>query len=317
VISWYQRFAFICNLYCYIEAMPVNAEGGRMRYLPLSLAEDYIVRLGAANGGGGGGGVGVGVAATAAGGAEEVDEVRRDEKAEKAEKDAAGGDDVEVQDIVSNDYPIPSGKGGEGGEGGEEGGAEGGEGGNEGAWSEATMEAVGGITSSPPQPPPGGRDDWMLDSWRWLKQPNLDLAENGNSWAENGNSSPWQRLTERGLQWRVEGCPQEVCAAVFSCKAGVRRAHLLDYTLSGALLLELYTFDGIGAMAGVVGDVLRLPPPVTFTVCQVKRRDQKKNEEKSPVYRAYATQRYLGTSTKARAPRKSETGYTSRRSSSP
>ena len=58
----------------------------------------------------------------------------------------------------------------------------------------------------------------------------------------------WQRLTERGLQWRVAGCPQEVCAAVFSCKAGVRRAHLIDYTLSGALLLELYTFDGIGAM---------------------------------------------------------------------
>ena len=60
-------------------------------------------------------------------------------------------------------------------------------------------------------------------------------------------SSPWQRLTERGLQWRVEGCPQEVCAAVFSCKAGVRRAHLVDYTVPGALLLELYTY-GVGAM---------------------------------------------------------------------
>ena len=42
----------------------------------------------------------------------------------------------------------------------------------------------------------------------------------------------------------------DATSQVFSCKAGVRRAHLLDYTLSGALLLELYTFDGIGAMAG-------------------------------------------------------------------
>ena len=39
-----------------------------------------------------------------------------------------------------------------------------------------------------------------------------------------------------------------MCAAVFSCKAGVRRAHLVDYSVPGALLLELYTFDGIGAM---------------------------------------------------------------------
>ena len=55
-------------------------------------------------------------------------------------------------------------------------------------------------------------------------------------------------------------------AKVFSCKAGVRRAHLLDYTLSGALLLELYTFDGIGAMAGGDGRVgmftAATPPPV-------------------------------------------------------
>ena len=48
------------------EAMPVNAEGGRMRYLPLTLAEDYIARLAAANqtarvgGGGEGGGEGSG-----------------------------------------------------------------------------------------------------------------------------------------------------------------------------------------------------------------------------------------------------------------
>ena len=66
--------------------------------------------------------------------------------------------------------------------------------------------------------------------------------------SSSGSSTPWRRLTERGLRWRVDGCPQEVCAAVFACKAGVRRAHLLDWTVPGALLLELYTFDGVGSM---------------------------------------------------------------------
>ena len=102
----------------------------------------------------------------------------------------------------------------------------------------------------------------MLDGWRWLKQPELlgdgalkasartDASASADWSSESlaAANSPWRRLTERGLRWRVEGCPQEVCAAVFSCKAGVRRAHLVDYSVPGALLLELYTFDGIGAM---------------------------------------------------------------------
>ncbi|ACO69285.1 predicted protein [Micromonas commoda] len=116
-----------------------------------------------------------------------------------------------------------------------------------GAWSAETMEAVGGTAEALPLPPPAGQSDadgWMLDSWRWLRTDGGDGMDNPFS----VGSSPWQRLTERGLQWRVEGCPQEVCAAVFSCKAGVRRAHLVDYTVPGALLLELYTYDGVGAM---------------------------------------------------------------------
>ena len=99
----------------------------------------------------------------------------------------------------------------------------------------------------------------MPEQWRWLDREGDDevrgaLAEDGakTGRASRGNgaaagasagagpaASTWRRLAERGLQWRVDGCPQEISAAVFSCKAGVRRAHLIEYTVPGALLLEL------------------------------------------------------------------------------
>ena len=109
--------------------------------------------------------------------------------------------------------------------------------------------------------------DLMPEHWRWLDREGDDevrgaLAPNGGEketdpndfgvFGANGgtspSASPWRRLAERGLRWRVDGCPQEISAAVFSCKAGVRRAHLIEYTVPGALLLELYTLDGVGAM---------------------------------------------------------------------
>lgn len=62
------------------------------------------------------------------------------------------------------------------------------------------------------------------------------------------NLSRFEELMERGLTWRVPQCPQELCLATFACKAGVRRAHLVDPTVSGSLLVELYTRDGIGCM---------------------------------------------------------------------
>lgn len=40
----------------------------------------------------------------------------------------------------------------------------------------------------------------------------------------------------------------ELTAAVFVCRGGVQRVHLLDATIQGVLLLELYTRDGIGTM---------------------------------------------------------------------
>mmetsp|Transcript_4458 Transcript_4458/g.20241 ORF Transcript_4458/g.20241 Transcript_4458/m.20241 type:complete len:704 (-) Transcript_4458:918-3029(-) len=176
--------------------MPRNESGERMKYMPLSVAEDYIMDV-------------------ARRGLELSPGQSSGQSSGESSADADSADDAA-------------------------------------AWSAETMEAVGGSAEALPLPPPAGErdaDGWMLDSWRWLQDGmGTDGGLHGLHDPNRLGSSPWQRLTERGLQWRVEGCPQEVCAAVFSCKAGVRRAHLVDYTVPGALLLELYTYDGVGAM---------------------------------------------------------------------
>jgi amino-acid N-acetyltransferase len=143
--------------------MPRNESGERMKYMPLSVAEDYI-----------------------------MDVARRglelspgQSSGQLSSADADSADDAA-------------------------------------AWSAETMEAVGGSAEALPLPPPAGErdaDGWMLDSWRWLQDGmGTDGGLHGLHDPNRLGSSPWQRLTERGLQWRVEGCPQEVCAAVFSCK---------------------------------------------------------------------------------------------------
>lgn len=35
---------------------------------------------------------------------------------------------------------------------------------------------------------------------------------------------------------------------VFSCQGGVQRVHIVDGTVGGSLLLELFTRDGVGTM---------------------------------------------------------------------
>ena len=42
--------------------------------------------------------------------------------------------------------------------------------------------------------------------------------------------------------------PLPLLAACAACEGGVKRTHLVDATTDGALLLELYSRDGIGAM---------------------------------------------------------------------
>ncbi|XP_031397939.1 probable amino-acid acetyltransferase NAGS1, chloroplastic isoform X2 [Punica granatum] len=49
-------------------------------------------------------------------------------------------------------------------------------------------------------------------------------------------------------QSRLNGYLAELAAAAFVCRGGVQRVHLLDGTIGGALLLELFQRDGIGTM---------------------------------------------------------------------
>jgi amino-acid N-acetyltransferase len=50
------------------------------------------------------------------------------------------------------------------------------------------------------------------------------------------------------LAWWAAGAPLELAAAVAVCRSGVERCHVLDAAVGGALLLELYTHDGVGTM---------------------------------------------------------------------
>ncbi|KAG0626945.1 hypothetical protein M758_2G163500 [Ceratodon purpureus] len=47
---------------------------------------------------------------------------------------------------------------------------------------------------------------------------------------------------------RTHAYLSELTAAVYVCRGGVGRVHLLDSNIQGALLLELYTRDGVGTM---------------------------------------------------------------------
>ncbi|ONK72194.1 uncharacterized protein A4U43_C04F16750 [Asparagus officinalis] len=52
---------------------------------------------------------------------------------------------------------------------------------------------------------------------------------------------------------RSNGYLSELAAAAFVCRGGVQRVHILDGTVGGTLLLELFTRDGVGTM--VASDV--------------------------------------------------------------
>ncbi|KAL3688994.1 hypothetical protein R1sor_015303 [Riccia sorocarpa] len=95
---------------------------------------------------------------------------------------------------------------------------------------------------------------------------------------------------------RLHGYLSELTAAVFVCRNGVRRVHILDSSIQGALLLELYTRDGIGTMvssdsyegtrAAVFGDVygiMELLRPLEESGILVNR-PRKQLEEEVPNY---------------------------------
>jgi amino-acid N-acetyltransferase len=55
--------------------------------------------------------------------------------------------------------------------------------------------------------------------------------------------------------WQQIGFPNAVLAAVVACRQGVNRAHLIDLEHDGAMLLELYTRDGITGVTMVAADL--------------------------------------------------------------
>eukprot|EP00850_Spirogloea_muscicola_P004593 SM000019S05137 [mRNA] locus=s19:988959:996769:- [translate_table: standard] len=72
---------------------------------------------------------------------------------------------------------------------------------------------------------------------------------------QESNGKPCTPLPRRGIAVggeerydRTFGYLSEMAAAVFACRNGVRRVHLLDSNVEGVLLLELYTRDGSGCM---------------------------------------------------------------------
>ncbi|XVF59250.1 hypothetical protein PTKIN_Ptkin07bG0260900 [Pterospermum kingtungense] len=68
---------------------------------------------------------------------------------------------------------------------------------------------------------------------------------------DNGNGLSGEQGFAIGGQERLSrpnGYLSELAAAVFVCRGGVERVHLLDGTIGGVLLLELFKRDGMGTM---------------------------------------------------------------------
>lgn len=70
----------------------------------------------------------------------------------------------------------------------------------------------------------------------------------------NGSSSAQEETMSSSVgeldfdRWHEYGLPLPLMAASVSCRAGVKRAHLIDARIDGSLLLELYSRDGVGVM---------------------------------------------------------------------
>ncbi|KAL4181784.1 hypothetical protein AMTRI_Chr12g272780 [Amborella trichopoda] len=86
---------------------------------------------------------------------------------------------------------------------------------------------------------------------------------------------------------RLNGYLSELAAAAFVCRGGVQRVHLLDGTIGGALLLELFTRDGVGTMVASdvyegtrmarvtdIAGVKRLIQPLEESGALVRRTDE-------------------------------------------
>ncbi|KAG2239395.1 hypothetical protein Bca52824_091826 [Brassica carinata] len=87
-------------------------------------------------------------------------------------------------------------------------------------------------------------DEWA--SYSFLDTPKADMLRSSSG--EQGFAiGGEERLS------RQSGYLSELAAAAFVCRGGVKRVHLLDGTITGVLLLELFKRDGMGTM--VASDV--------------------------------------------------------------
>ncbi|XP_019421377.1 PREDICTED: probable amino-acid acetyltransferase NAGS2, chloroplastic isoform X1 [Lupinus angustifolius] len=92
------------------------------------------------------------------------------------------------------------------------------------------------------QPPPNAKPS---TDWNNVTFHNGVGFDNGN-----GLGSGEQGFAIGGQERlsRMNGYLSELAAAAFVCRGGVQRVHLLDGTISGVLLLELFKRDGMGTM---------------------------------------------------------------------
>jgi len=109
------------------------------------------------------------------------------------------------------------------------------------------------------------------------------------------DNQPIQQLTTEQANALLKRCPaipttviRSLQAAIQSCRHGVERAHLIDRHLDGALLLELFTRDGVGTLISSqefetirpatlndIGGIMELIKPLEQQGILVKRSREK------------------------------------------
>ncbi|CAK9158343.1 unnamed protein product [Ilex paraguariensis] len=72
---------------------------------------------------------------------------------------------------------------------------------------------------------------------------------------------------------RLNGYTSELAAAAFVCRGGVQRVHLLDGTIGGVLLKELFQRDGVGTMVAryAISSSATFLPCTICNVCMLNR----------------------------------------------
>ncbi|KAJ4866699.1 hypothetical protein Rs2_51772 [Raphanus sativus] len=84
-------------------------------------------------------------------------------------------------------------------------------------------------------------------SFFWGNGNHTPIFQNGVGF-DNGSGEQGFAIGGEERLSRQNGYLSELAAAAFVCRGGVKRVHLLDGTITGVLLLELFKRDGMGTM---------------------------------------------------------------------